>query len=123
MAIFLDGNKAPYSRMGETVEGIVVFGCETSVAVYRIESGTVSPPERHPEEQGNYFIRGRMEWIVGEGDTQHSYICEPGTLLVVAPNEPHSNRVLGEDEVLMLSFFGPPREGHRSLAAAEADCQ
>jgi quercetin dioxygenase-like cupin family protein len=98
------------------------LGCKASVAVYRVELGTVSPPERHTEEQGNYFIGGRMEWTVGEGDTQRSYICEPGTLLVVAPNEPHSSRVLGEDEVLMLSFFGPPRESHRNLATAEADC-
>ena len=75
MAIFLDSNKVPYSRVGQTFEGMVAFGCKTSVVVCRIEPGTVSPPERHPEEQGSYFIRGRMEWTVCEGDTQRSYIC------------------------------------------------
>ena len=53
-----------------------------------------------------------MEWVVGEGDDQRSYICEPGAPLIIGPDEVHWNRVLGDEEALWLTHFRPAREAH-----------
>lgn len=97
----------------EHIDRILAVGTNSSAIFYRIEPGYVSEPEFHPEEQGNYIVSGREEWFIGEEGREEKFLMEPGSLLIVEPNERHWSHVLGDEPVMLLCFFAPPRPGHR----------
>lgn len=115
MTIYLDGSRIAWEPIDEHIQRTLAVGANSSAILYSIKPGYVSEPETHPEEQGNYIVRGTEEWTVGEEGREKTFLCTPGTLLIIEPNERHWARVVGEEEVLVLCFFSPPRPGHRRV--------
>lgn len=68
-----------------------------------------APPHQHPHEQISYIVSGRVNFIMGEGDERTVNPVEPGDMVVVPPNVPHTVEVLGESARLIDCFY-PIRE-------------
>lgn len=109
MAVFVSPATNAWEPAFQGVDRILAVGTNTSAVIYQIEPGYVSDPEVHPEEQGNYVVAGREEWFVGPEGQETKYVLGPGDLVIVEPNERHWSRVIGNEPVTLLSFFGPAR--------------
>jgi quercetin dioxygenase-like cupin family protein len=68
-----------------------------------------APPHQHPHEQISYMAEGKVNFIVGEGDERTVDLLEPGDLVVVPPNVPHTVEPLTESARLIDCFY-PIRE-------------
>jgi quercetin dioxygenase-like cupin family protein len=68
-----------------------------------------APPHQHPHEQISYMAEGKVNFIVGEGDERTVDLLEPGDLVVVPPNAPHTVEPLTESARL-IDCFCPIRE-------------
>ncbi len=117
MSVFISTDRQAWEPAFPGVERILAVASNSSAIIYRMQPGYVSEPETHPEEQGNYLVQGRQEWFVGEPGQEQKFLLEPGSLIIVEPNERHWNRVIGDEPVLLFCFFSPPRPGHRQDAA------
>jgi len=117
MAVFISPGNDKWEPAFEGVERMLAVGTNSSAILYQIEPGYVSDPEVHIEEQGNYVVKGREEWFVGPEGNEKVFTLKPGGLLIVEPNERHWSRVVGNEPVLLLCFFSPPRPGHLQDAA------
>jgi quercetin dioxygenase-like cupin family protein len=113
MAVFLSGVKLPWHHVDADMDRVIVFGTNTSAALYIRRPGPPSEPERHEEEQVVYFVSGSSVWHIGEEGDERYFECVPGSLLIVGPNERHWSRVSAGEEALELNIFSPPRESHR----------
>ena len=80
---------------------------QMTFADWAIEAGASLPEHAHPHEQVANILEGRFELTVG-GET---WILEPGTIGVVPPNVPHSDRALTDCRI--LDVFCPVREDYR----------
>jgi len=114
MSKFFSGSDIPWDITDEGIGQVITFGEKLSTALYKLQPGYKAPPESHPEEQGNYFLSGRAEWFVGGEGEEIVYMCEPGSLLIIGPNERHWSRLVGDEECVVLTFFSPPREAHKA---------
>jgi quercetin dioxygenase-like cupin family protein len=119
MSVLISSKQDAWEPAFQGVERILAVGSNTSAVLYQIEPGYVSDPEVHIEEQGNYVVQGREEWFVGAEGQEQKFILEPGSLLIIEPNERHWSRVIGDERVVLLCFFGPPRPGHLQDAASK----
>ena len=68
-----------------------------------------APPHQHPHEQISYMAEGKVHFIIGEGDERTVDLLEPGDLVVVPPNAPHTVEPLTESARLIDCFY-PIRE-------------
>ncbi len=62
-------------------------------------------PHQHPHEQISYIAAGKVNFIIGAGDEQTIGLAEPGDLIVVPPNAPHTVEVLTESARLIDCFY------------------
>ncbi len=109
MTVYLNGSQLAWEPLDDHVQRILALGTNSSAILYSIKPGYVSEAESHPEEQGNYFLKGTEEWYIGEEAQERTFLCTPGTLLILEPNERHWSRVVGEEEVMLLYFFSQAR--------------
>lgn len=79
--------------------------------MWRFDAGTILPGHRHPHEQVAILFEGKLE-ITVEGE---SFVCTPGSVLVIPPNAWHEGRFLTETRV--LDVFAPVREDYREGSA------
>jgi len=68
-----------------------------------------APPHQHPHEQISYMAEGKVNFIIGEGDARTVDLLEPGDLVIVPPNAPHTVEPLTESARLIDCFY-PIRE-------------
>jgi quercetin dioxygenase-like cupin family protein len=68
-----------------------------------------APPHRHPHEQITYAAKGKVNFIIGEGDGRTVSLVEAGDLIVVPPDAPHTVEVLS-DAARLIDCFHPIRE-------------
>jgi quercetin dioxygenase-like cupin family protein len=108
MALHVQTQQVEWSQVAPEFSRVLALGRAMSVTLCRVSPGMVSAPERHAEEQVNFIIQGEMEWVLGEAQDQ-TYVCGPGSILIVEPEEVHSNRVLGDSEAVLFIAFSPPR--------------
>ena len=64
-----------------------------------------APPHQHPHEQISYIVEGKVNFIIGEGDDKTVSLVEPGDLIVVPQNAPHTVEVLTESARLLDCFY------------------
>jgi quercetin dioxygenase-like cupin family protein len=67
------------------------------------------PLHSHPHEQISYMVEGKVNFVIGEGDERTIDSLEPGDLVVVPPNAPHTVELLSETARLVDCFY-PIRE-------------
>ena len=102
----------------EEVQGIDIFqgitgkillsGKKIMFLLVEIEKGGFVPMHSHSNEQFGLCLKGRAEFR-GEEKTE---IVQTGMFYALAPNEPHSVQMIGDESGLFLDVFSPPREDY-----------
>ena len=93
----------------EGVKGrILMNGVSLMFLLVEIEEGRSVPMHKHTNEQFGLCLKGKAEFA-GEKETK---IVEPGMFYGIAPNEPHSIRMIGDETGVFLDVFSPPREDY-----------
>lgn len=108
MPLFMNTDEIGWTMVEPGFERVIAVGKSMSVTYCHVAAGSASPPEQHPEEQINFIVEGRMEWVLGEAQNI-KYLCGPGSILLIEPNMIHSNSVVGDEEVKLFIAFNPPR--------------
>jgi mannose-6-phosphate isomerase-like protein (cupin superfamily) len=78
-----------------------------------------SSPDRHPFDQTNIVIEGRLAINLHneEGEIIQTFELGPREVLYIPADVPHSGRVVGEDPVFAIEVFAPKRNDYRAMAA------
>lgn len=94
----------------EAVEGahlkLLAGGTEMNVQHFTIDPGASVPEHSHPHEQTGYVVQGRLTFTV-DGET---LVAEAGDSYVIPGGEPHGAENLGDEPVVGLDIFSPPRD-------------
>jgi quercetin dioxygenase-like cupin family protein len=64
-----------------------------------------APPHQHPHEQISYIAEGKVNFVIGEGETKTVDLLEPGDMVIVPPDAPHTVEVLTESARLIDCFY------------------
>ena len=79
-----------------------------------IEPGHAEAPQHsHPWDQLSFVFQGTMQFDIG--DRQH--VLRAGDVVRIAPDVPHTARVLGDEVALNVDVFCPIRDDYRHLIA------
>ncbi len=91
-------------------EGILhktlVYGEKTLLCEFRVDKGKVIPSHKHPHEQTEYLVSGRLKLIIGD----ESFDAEPGDSLCIPGDVEHTGEII-EDSVV-VAVFSPVREDY-----------
>jgi quercetin dioxygenase-like cupin family protein len=80
-------------------------GASTSVQHFRVEPGATVPAHSHPHEQAGYLARGEGVFVV-EGERRP---VSAGDGYVIPGGETHALEVTGDEPVVGVDVFSPPR--------------
>lgn len=84
----------------------LVVGDRMSVQHFRIEPGAVVPEHDHPHEQAGFIYAGELTFVLANDSEQ---TVGPGDSYVLAGEEAHAAENRGEEDVLGIDIFSPPR--------------
>lgn len=73
-------------------------------------------PDVHPWDQLILLISGKVEATLGENGSEGTYVLEPGWLIYIPANVPHTGRVLGTEEAFGVDIFAPVRKDYLDMA-------
>lgn len=73
-------------------------------------------PDQHPWDQSILLIKGKVEVTLGENGCEGTYLLEPGWIIYIPSDMPHTGRVLGEEECFGLDIFAPVRQDYLDMA-------
>lgn len=94
----------------EAVEGVhltqLAVGERTSVQAVRMDPGSVVDRHHHPHEQAGYLFAGELTFILEDGSER---VVSAGESFVFASDEPHAAENRGNEPVLGVDVFSPPR--------------
>ena len=74
----------------------------------KFEPGSTYPLHSHPYEQTSVVIQGRMRLTVGDEVRE----VGPGDMWYVPSSVPHGGEILGDEPVIFIDVYSPPRGGH-----------
>jgi quercetin dioxygenase-like cupin family protein len=80
-------------------------GSETSVQHFEIEPGAEVPEHSHPHEQAGYVTQGELTFVLDDEEV----VVGPGDSYVLDGEEPHGAENRGEETVVGVDVFSPPR--------------
>jgi quercetin dioxygenase-like cupin family protein len=84
-----------------TAHGPVIEGEQIQVGLMLKPRGTGARPHKHPNEQWNYVLQGKLRvHIEGEEDK----IVGPGTLIFLPANKVHATVALPDEDVMFLAI-------------------
>jgi quercetin dioxygenase-like cupin family protein len=93
----------------EVVDGVhltrLVSGNDMSVLHYQIEPGEKVPEHSHHHEQAGYVLEGEVTFVLAD----ETVTLQPGDSYVLASNEVHAAENRGDEMVVGLDIFSPPR--------------
>ena len=78
-----------------------------TVAFWSFDAGAPLPEHSHPHEQVMMLMEGKFEFVV-DGQKE---IHEPGSVVVISPNIPHSGKAVTFCKI--VDVFHPQREEYR----------
>jgi quercetin dioxygenase-like cupin family protein len=84
-----------------------VHGDNLTLAYWEVDPGAELPEHNHPHEQVANVLEGRFELIV-DGKSQ---ILEPGQVVVIPSDVPHSGKAI--TPCRLLDVFHPTRDDYR----------
>ena len=87
--------------------GKLIHTQNMSLAFWEVEKGAKVPEHAHINEQVMQVLEGKFEFTL-DGNT-NTY--EPGDLVIIPPNVPHSGRALTPCK--LMDVFSPTREEYR----------
>ena len=94
-----DLNKIDAGTGYSTAFGSVVEGERTQVGLMTKARGTGARPHKHPNEQWNYVLKGRLRVYI-EGEEER--IVGPGTLLFFPAEKVHATVALPDEDVVFF---------------------
>lgn len=96
-------------RSAEPIDGVtltILAGDERMNAQhFRVEPGAEIPVHSHENEQVGQVYEGRLTFLV-DGE---ELVVGPGDTYAIPANEPHGARNEGEETVVGIDVFSPPR--------------
>jgi quercetin dioxygenase-like cupin family protein len=84
-------------------------GERTSLQRFRIDPGAVVPSHGHHHEQAGYVFQGELTFLVGDTEDPEEVVVGPGDGYVLAGEEVHGAENRGEETVVGVDVFSPPR--------------
>lgn len=81
-------------------------GEEMSIQHLRMDPGARVPEHSHHHEQVGFVYRGEQTFVLGDGET---VAVGPGESYWLESHEVHAAENRGEDELLAIDVFSPPR--------------
>jgi quercetin dioxygenase-like cupin family protein len=94
----------------EAVEGVhltqLAVGERTSVQAFRMDPGSVVERHHHPHEQAGYLYGGELTFTLADGTER---VVGAGESFVFTSDEPHAAENRGDEPVLGVDVFAPPR--------------
>ena len=102
--MFIQLKNKPGFQIVEGYSAKAVHTNQLSVMHVSVKAGAPLPEHHHPHEQITNIIEGKLEMTVG-GVTK---VCEPGDVVVILSNVPHSAVAITDCQV--IDVFNPPRE-------------
>ena len=100
----------------DTVEAVpnahltqLAAGDRMSVQHFRIEPGAVVPSHSHHHEQAGYIAQGELTFLLGDEEDPDEVVVGPGDGYVLAGEEVHAAENRGDETVLGVDVFSPPR--------------
>jgi quercetin dioxygenase-like cupin family protein len=97
--------EAGFEQLSPSVSRQAVHGETMTVARFRLRGGTLIERHEHVNEQIATVLRGRLKFLLGDGD---EHVVAAGETIVLPPNVPHAAEVLEDSEV--LDVFAPVRD-------------
>ena len=85
----------------------MIHGDQSSLVIWDIKEGSISPEHKHPNEQITYIVEGRFEMIIGG----EKFLFTPGMIHVIPSNTPHSGVALTDCRI--IDSFAPARDDYR----------
>ena len=82
---------------------------------FELEPKSEIPLHSHVHEQVGICLAGKIEF---QGENQKVVIM-PKDVYVFYSNEKHGGRVMGEEKVVLLETFSPPRQDYLALFTKE----
>ena len=100
-------SQLPQKELFKGFKGRFVHTDHTTIAFWDVEKDALLPLHAHIHEQSTQILEGQFELTVN-GETT---IYEPGMIVVIPPNVPHSGKALSHCKI--LDVFCPVREDYR----------
>ncbi len=98
----------PLERLNPLLARQALHCDNMTVSLIHLDKGCVVPEHRHANEQMSILLTGRLRFRGPDFDVT----LEPGRLMHLSPDEPHSVEAL-EDSIAM-DLFAPAREDWRT---------
>lgn len=107
-ALHASWSTLPAEQLNPLLTRQFIHGDQAMLSRIVLQKGCIVPEHAHPHEQIAFLVEGRLRFVLGEGGAAETYILNPGEVLVIPGNVPHSAEAL-EDSV-NFDLFAPPRE-------------
>jgi quercetin dioxygenase-like cupin family protein len=98
----------PTEAADDVYLALLAGGDEMNVQHFRIEPGASVPVHDHPHEQVGYIVAGELTFVAGEDGEE--IVVGPGDSYSLAGGEPHGAENRGDDPVVGIDVFSPPRD-------------
>lgn len=72
-------------------------------------------PDVHPWDQAILLMKGKVEVILGDDGDMGRFMLEPGYIVYIPANVPHTGRVIGDEECFGLDIFAPVRKDYLDM--------
>lgn len=99
-------DEMPWEFVREGVERKLVTGQGATLQLTRLMPGHEPRPHSHRYEQIAYILAGQIDFFVDDTVTR----VGPGGVLIIPPDARHWGEVVGDEPVLNLDVFTPPRD-------------
>jgi quercetin dioxygenase-like cupin family protein len=94
-----------FEQLSPSISRQAVHGETMTIARIRLRKGTLVERHEHVNEQVATVLRGRMKFVLGDGE---EHVVSAGESIVLPPNVPHAAEALEDCDV--LDVFSPVRE-------------
>lgn len=99
----------------ELVPGVTaqfISGEKMMFSIVTIEPGAVVPLHSHSNEQIGTVLEGEMLFFMNTTNPEDGRRCGPGDYYTAIGGTPHSATTAGNERVIALDIFSPPREDY-----------
>jgi quercetin dioxygenase-like cupin family protein len=107
MSYIFDFNQLKAKELFPGINAKIAHSDKMTIMHVSIDKGAALPEHHHPQEQWTNIISGKLEMTINGKTT----ILEPGMVVELPSNMPHSARALTDCEV--IDVFNPPRNDLR----------
>lgn len=96
----------PEEQLSDMMALRLVVANRGEVKFWRLKAGLRPEAHSHPEEQITWFLKGRVEFRIGE----ETRLCGPGDIALIPGGVEHQGAFLEDTEMVSI-FMAPPAAG------------